>query len=295
MEHLTAKMSCFVRAYHTQTNDDWIFRDDAALQLLGAAEYAEIAAHLTQGIAFFMPDFSGTAEEGLRRIVEQQLAPSVLGRSAFCEAQLQNEMRLGCRQYLLFAAGYDSFSLRENAAGLTVFQLDLPSLLSDRRKRMAQFGLEARTKAVDIPCDLAQGGFVQALLQKGFRREEKAFASLLGISYYLKRADFRQLLGRIAGLLSEGSALCMDYPTETEDAENRKNRTLAAAAQEEMQARYGTREMEELLAGCGFLVYEHLDAAEMTARFFQPYNEKHPQRAMQAPEGVGYLLAVKKG
>lgn len=294
MEHLTAKMSCFVRAYHYQTNDDWIFRDAAAMRLLGAAEYAEIAAHLMQGIGFFMPDFSGTPEEGLRRIVERQLAPSVLGRSAFCEAQLQNEMRLGCGQYLLFAAGYDSFSLRENAAGLTVFQLDLPQLLADRRKRMAQFGLEARTKTIDIPCDLGQMGFAEALLQNGFKREKKAFASLLGISYYLQKADFRQLLGRIAALLSEGSALCMDYPTETEGAESRKNRALADAAQEKMQASYSVREMEELLAASGFLVYVHLDAAEMTAHFFQPYNETHPQRAMQAPEGVGYLLAVKK-
>lgn len=131
-------------------------------------------------------------------------------------------------------------------------------------------------------------------MQNGFCREEKSFASLLGISYYLKKADFRRLVRYLAGLLSEGSALCMDYPLEEGGAESAKNRALAVAVQEEMQASYSVWEMEKMLAAYGFLVYVHLDAAEMTAQFFRSYNEKYPQRAMQAPKGVGYLLAVKK-
>lgn len=101
-----------------------------------------------------MPGFTGTREEALRCIVERQLALSVLGRSAFCEAHLQREIRLGCTQYLLFATGYDSFLFRETIAGLTVFQLDFPSVLAERSARMTQVGLAAQGKAVDIPCDL---------------------------------------------------------------------------------------------------------------------------------------------
>ena len=60
MEHLTAKMSCFVRAYHYQTNDDWIFRDDAAMQLLGAAEYAGLYGHAGGSIALHRGAAAGT-------------------------------------------------------------------------------------------------------------------------------------------------------------------------------------------------------------------------------------------
>ena len=89
---------------------------------------------MTQGIGFFLPDFHGSAEEGLRLIVDRQLSPSVLGRSAYCEKTLENEKRLGCRQYILFAAGYDTFAIRNRDASLSVFELDLPDVLADAVK-----------------------------------------------------------------------------------------------------------------------------------------------------------------
>ena len=97
MENATAKMSCFARAYHTENNSIRVFADTAARRLLGE-EYDAIAQSIREGIGYFLPAFRGSAEEGLRLIVDNQLSPSVLGRSAFCEKTLQNERRLGCRQ-----------------------------------------------------------------------------------------------------------------------------------------------------------------------------------------------------
>ena len=53
-------------------------------------------------------------------------------------------------------------------------------------------------------------------------------------------------------------------------------------------------EQVELLSKAGFLIYEHMDAAEATEAFFQEYNHKNSEHIMTAPEGVGYCLAVKK-
>ena len=105
MENLTAKISCFARAYHYKTNERPIFGDSAAAALL-ARDYDAIAAHIAQGIQFFAPGFTGSADEALKIAVDGQLSPSVLGRSALAEQCLTNEVRLGCRQYVLFAAGY---------------------------------------------------------------------------------------------------------------------------------------------------------------------------------------------
>ena len=30
MDNMTAKVSCFARAYHFKNNEEWIFRDDKA-------------------------------------------------------------------------------------------------------------------------------------------------------------------------------------------------------------------------------------------------------------------------
>lgn len=90
MDNMTAKVSCFSRAYHYKNNAVHIFADTAAERLLGE-DYGQIAENMTAGLLFFFPDFKGTKEEGLRLIVEKQLAPSVLGRSAYCEEALANE------------------------------------------------------------------------------------------------------------------------------------------------------------------------------------------------------------
>lgn len=115
MENITAMVSCFARAYHTGANACPVFSDTAARALLGS-DYEAIAQNMLEGMDFFLPDFRGTPEEGLRRIVDGQLAPSVLARSAYCEAALAEETKRGCGQYVLFAAGYDSYALRREGA-----------------------------------------------------------------------------------------------------------------------------------------------------------------------------------
>ena len=99
MDNTTAKVSCFARAYHFENNKTHIFADSMAARLLGD-DYDHIAESMMQGINFFLPGFDGTKEEGLRLIVDKQLSPSVLGRSAYCEKKLLDEIATGCGQYL---------------------------------------------------------------------------------------------------------------------------------------------------------------------------------------------------
>lgn len=98
MDNMTAKVSCFARAYHYNNNSIRIFTDDIAEKLLGE-DYNQIAKSMSDGIDFFCPGFEGTREEGLRLILDRQLSPSVLGRSVFCESKLAYAMANGCKQY----------------------------------------------------------------------------------------------------------------------------------------------------------------------------------------------------
>ena len=157
MENLTAKISCFARAYHYKTNERPIFGDSAAAALL-ARDYDAIAAHIAQGIQFFAPEFTGSADDALKIAVDGQLSPSVLGRSAFAEQCLTNEVRLGCRQYVLFAAGYDTFALRAPVQRLRVYELDQPGLIEDKKRRIERSGIEEKAAVEYVPCDLADAG-----------------------------------------------------------------------------------------------------------------------------------------
>ena len=236
MDHMTAKVSCFARAYHYNNNRICIFRDSAAELLLGN-EYGQIAENMINGIHFFFPGFDGTKEEGLRLIVDKQLSPSVLGRSAFCEKMLEKEKDLGCKQYLIFASGYDTYSLRNKDKTLSVFEMDLPELLADKMERIKGSGI--KTDTVFVPCNLAESTWKDKLLQSGYLPAQKSFGSLLGISYYLNKKEFKALLQTISGWMVEGSVICFDYPLEEEIEETKKNKQLAMGAGEQMKAPTG--------------------------------------------------------
>lgn len=290
MNNMTALVSCFARACHRRVNAVPVFDDTAAEALLGE-DFRQIAQNMQQGAAFLLPGFTGTAEEALRRIVDGQLAPSVLARSAFCERALARETAQDCRQYVILAAGYDTFAIRNKDKCLAVFELDLPEILEDKRMRIERAALSSGAKS--IPCDLSESTWTDKLVSGGFRPAEKAFFSLLGISYYLSEADFRSLLRSVGHIAAAGSVLCLDYPTDEESRSASVNRALAQGAGEAMKARYSPRGMDELLCGSGFRVRENLSAEEMTQRYFSAHNAAAPERPMSAPNGVRYILAER--
>lgn len=289
MEHMTALVSCFARAYHFENNASHVFADGVAKRLLGE-DYDRIAESMTQGIGFFLPGFNGSPADGLRLIVDRQLSPSVLGRSAFCESALYDARRSGCGQYVIFASGYDTFALRSPDSPLRIFELDLPELIADKMLRAQIAGLAS--SAVYVPCDLADGSWCEKLLEAGFAPQEKTFGSLLGISYYLTKSELQDLLLCVSKILPAGSAICLDYPCEVAGAQAMLNEALAQGAGEQMKARYSAPEMCKLLNDCGFSVVEQLGHDEMTARHFAEYNRRTPQHELSAPLGVGYILAL---
>lgn len=291
MDNMTAMVSCFARAYHYKNNSIHIFTDDIAEKLLGE-DYYQIAKSMSDGIDFFCPGFEGTREEGLRLILDRQLSPSVLGRSVFCESKLAYAIANGCKQYLVFAAGYDTYSLRNKDSATKVYELDYPELLKDKAERIKKANLKA--SAVNVPCDLADPEWKNELLTFGYDKDKKAFGSLLGISYYLKKVDFEQLVMSISEIMSEGSAICFDYPSVDESAETRKTKMLASEAGEQMKAVYSYKEIGMILDKHGFKIEDHLDENDMTYRYFREYNQANPMHQMNAPVGVGYVYAVKR-
>lgn len=290
MDNTTAKVSCFARAYHFENNITHIFADSMAKKILGD-DYDEIVESMMQGISFFLPGFEGTKEEGLRLIVDKQLSPSVLGRSAYFERKLNDEITTGCGQYLIFASGYDTFSLRNENAAVQVYELDLPDLMDDKKKRIDNVGL--KTAAKYVPCDLADESWVGKLLKKGFMTSEKSYGNLLGISYYLEKDEWKKLIRLVAGIMPAGSAIGFDFPSTDESKETKVNKILASGAGEQMKAQYSFAEMEALLSECGFAVAEHLGAVDMTERYFADYNSHTPEHPMFAPVGVDYVFAVR--
>lgn len=298
---LTALVSAFARAYHAEQNQVKVFHDSIARQLLSEQEYGNISENMSKAIGFINRQFSGTEQEALRLVVDNQLAPSPLGRAAFTEHALECAALLGVSQYLIFAAGYDSFAYRQPpwASGLHIFELDHPATAADKQQRIHALQLKVPDNLSCIPADFNEHDWQQGLLaHSSYDRSARSFVSLLGISYYLPKESFKQLLSTIADIIPSGSSLVFDYPDEltfTTIASDQVQLqvTMAARAGEPMQASYAYRELEKLLEQAGWLIYEHLTPDEITEQFFKQYNEANPEHPITAFDNVNYCLAVK--
>ncbi|MGN1015124.1 MAG: class I SAM-dependent methyltransferase [Butyricicoccus sp.] len=298
---MTAVVSAFARAYHSKYSGVKIFDDVHAEALLGN-DYHAVAQNMGSGISFFHPAFRGSSEQALRWIVDNYLSPSPLGRAAFAERALENAVAIGAGQYLIFAAGYDSFAFRRPAWAekLPVFELDHPETAADKQQRLTQAGLTVPDHTYFLHADFTQPDWPRCLREHPqFSSEQIAFCSLLGISYYLSSDAFRALLTGIAALVPRGSSIVLDYPDEytyTEQAGERarKQAMLAGGANEAMLASYSYRDMEQLLSDCGFCIYEHLVPEQITQQYFRAYNEANPDHPISAFDNVNYCLAVKQ-
>ena len=291
-KNMTALVSCFARAYHYESNEYKIFSDNLAKELLTQEEYQNISKNMEEGISFFNKDFTGTKEEALRWIVNENLSPQVLGRSAFCESSLKRAISLGTNQYLLFASGYDTFAYRYNKNNLTIFEIDTKTMIEDKIKRLQKANLDYH-QVNYIKCDFTKDNLKELIINSNYQKDKLSFSSLLGLTYYLTKEDFTNLINSISKLVLPGSTIVFDYPNKETCPKQALITKLANSLNENMLATYTYQDIEEILSNNDFLIYEHLNSKELTNNYFDTYNTLNPNNKIIAPTGVSYCLAVK--
>ncbi len=297
----TALVSAFARAFHHRHHNPTIYDDPLADRLLTPQEYEGIARHMSQGIGFFCPGFTGSEEDALRWVAAQQLCPTPVGRAAFAEQALEMACGQGLTQYVNVAAGFDTFAFRAPAwaGGLQVWELDHPATGQEKQARLQAAGIAVPGNVRFLSIDLNEQSWAHALhADPAFHPERLCFFAFLGIAYYLPEEALRNAFRSLAALCPRGSLLAFDYPDEdalTDRASDRAKRqaALAEAAGEPMLAGYSLQRMEALLADCDFGVAEHLTPPQITERFFRTHNEADPAHAMTAFDNVNYCLAVR--
>lgn len=299
---MTALVSAFSRAYHSIHNKEKVFDDYLAKDILTHNEYEQIASNMSKGIKFFNPSFKGTQDEALRWIVDNQLSPTPLGRGAFAEFLLKNAIQNDAKQYLIFAAGYDTFAYRQPdwASKIKIFEIDHPATSADKQKRIKSIISEKPENLHYVSVDFRENNWQRNLLDCiEFDKSKISFCSLLGISYYLSKQVFAETVHTISDFIPKGSSIVFDYNDEntyTDKAGERakKQVAMAAVANEKMLASYSYGELEKLLEDNNFLIYEHLTPYEITDQYFKKYNQANPEHPITAFDNVNYCLTVKQ-
>ena len=295
---LTALLSAFARAYHTEHETAPVFADPIAKKLITADEYSAIGEYILSGIDFFAPEKKGafaSRGEALRYLVYTQIAPTPLARARFCEDSLKTAVLTGTKQYVILGAGMDSFAFREPEfmKNCMVFEADHPLTQSDKIKRIVHAGLKIPDNVYFIPIDFGTDSLKEKLLHAGFQRNKKTLFSWLGVSYYLSVDQIENMLDSLADISAEGSSLIFDYADEklfVSDKKRVQNMiAMAAASGEPMKSCFGYASLEKLLDRHRFLIYELLSVDDIQQNYFIGRGTD-----LNAFEHIGLVNAVLK-
>lgn len=288
-QNMTALVSLFARAYHQKNKDIKIFDDLLSTKLITEKEYEMIGLNMSQGISFFNPTFKGSKEEALKWIVDHQLSPSVLVRSAFCKEAIEEMKEKGCQQYLDFASGYDSFAYYYQNQ-MHVFEIDKKEVIEDKRQRCKDVDIE---NIQFLSIYLSQENWINTLLQSDYQEDQLSISSMLGLSYYLTKDEFKKMLKQLSKYLLKGSHLVFDYPSIQESKETKINEMLAKEAEESMKAKYSFAELKEILNQCHLTIIQHENHQTITKKYISNYNVYYKDDPIKAPEGVCYCVVEK--
>lgn len=280
---MTAKMCLFVNAYHSECANIHIINNTYAHSMLGK-DYDIMYKFLEEGISFFDPLYNG--DDKVLHIVNKIIGPSVLGRSAWLEDKIKVEEKLGLKQYLILASGYDTSGL--NHQNLNVFEVDRSDVIDDKLRRLKNI----KSNVKYIRSDL-RDNFEEKIINEGFDTNKKTLVSLLGLSYYLEKEEIFNLLERILKIINEGSVILFDYPNNIVDEEKIKLKNLAAESKEEMKTNYDAKEFIPILERNNAYIYEDLTNKEID-KYFYDYNTINIIEPIHAQKSVNYMMIVKK-
>lgn len=147
--NMTGLISAFVRYYHNKNSNIKIYDDKYAKLILTRDEIFNISKSMSEGIKFFNSHYNG--DNPLEWIVNNQLGPSVLAKSAFNKQHLFNEIKLGLKQYVIIASGYDTSGYLVNDK-VAVYELDRPAIIEEKIKRVENASID-NSNVVYIGCD----------------------------------------------------------------------------------------------------------------------------------------------
>ncbi len=201
---------------------------------------------------------------------------SIVGRARFVEDALAEQIDRGVAQYVILGAGLDTFVQRKPdvAAKLQVFEVDQPGPQSWKRQRLLDLGFGIPPHLHLVPVNFEEGeDWVQKLVADGFKTNQPALISSLGVSMYLTREAVTAMLRQVAGL-AKGTTIVISFilPFEHADADLQpfleRAAQGAAASGTPFLSFFTPDDMMALAREAGFATIAHVSAADLGDRYF---------------------------
>ncbi len=258
----TAMGAAFLRALHLVVDEQpWVFEDHLAAALLPGYLRRYLAR-----LGSLPPGWLRTFRQ--RRSALGRMRAQILVRSRFTEDALAESRRDGAGQYLILAAGLDTFAWRQpDDPSLPVLEVDHPATQAWKRRTLARQQRPQPDNLTFRPVDFETQSLAEVLEPEPAPR----FVSWLGTSYYLSEGAITATLSTLAERCAPGSRLALDYWQQLPpgfDAAILWGTRLATALQlEPMRCFFSPAQLATLAERSGWRVREQLPAAGQNARY----------------------------
>lgn len=194
-------------------------------------------------------------------------------RSRFAEDQLAAAVERGVSQYVIVAAGFDTFAYRNPFPALRVFEVDHPATQAVKRRRIDSAGMAMPPTLTFVEADLAASTLSAALATSGFDRAAPAVFTWLGGVPYVEHAAVEETV-RCMAASPPGTTVVFDYaiPRSARGFFERlvfdRMARRVAAAGEPWKTFFMPVDVSNLLHNTGFGEVEDAGAAELNAQYF---------------------------
>lgn len=246
------------RALHQSLDQPPIFLDPLAVRILGPRGRAAMIQRSARHSTFTMV---------LRTILAV--------RARVAEEALAEAVKAGVRQYVVLGAGLDTCGLRNTDPSLTVYEVDHPNTQEWKRQRIEEEGLVVPPTLRFVAVDFTRDDLAEQLERAGFRSDQPAFFSWLGVVPYLEREAIRSTLEVVASRVHATGGLVFDFI-----ARPRRRQWLlrfilwirgrqVARLGEPFRAPLSPAEAEQLLRNAGFAEVTILSPETLTDRYLR--------------------------
>ncbi|MBI3349648.1 MAG: class I SAM-dependent methyltransferase [Burkholderiales bacterium] len=248
-----------LRAVHQLLDEPLVLADRIALPLLGPSAEAALRSD-----PFALND---PLSRGLRA--------ALVARSRFVEDGLSRCVAAGVRQYVVLGAGLDTFAYRNpyHDEELQVFEVDHPGTQRWKQQLLAEAGIDVPPGLTFVAVDFERDDLTHVLQRSGFRADQPACVSWMGVTMYLTVDAVLRTLRAAAGL-ADGSCLCFDYrvPTAMLDPVERAISDVfeqrVAALGEPWLSSFDPAQLQSQLIALGFRSAESATPEELNERYF---------------------------
>jgi methyltransferase (TIGR00027 family) len=252
----TAERVAQRRAVHQIWDSPKVLEDPVAIKIIGRDAAAEIRGARPSESAFSVT-----------------LRAFLVARSRYAEDQLGLAVEHGVRQYVVLGAGLDTFAYRNPFPEVHVFEVDHPATQAWKRRQVEDGGLSLPEALTFVPVDFEKDTLSASLERVGFKREEPAFFSWLGVTPYLAKETVFATLRWIISVCAS-NAVVFDYPvprealTPSAQASFAELASRVAAAGEPFVSSFTPAEMLYELRAMGYVHIEDLGTPEINSRYF---------------------------